>query len=63
MSNSVYETEQGILNLKRALKRIVDNREAIIDKIGIDEFKKQTGDAVTMISNMTESLLTNSLLI
>ena len=62
MSNSVYETEQSILNLKRALKRIVDNREAIIDKIGIDEFKKQTGDAVTMISNMTESLLTNSLL-
>lgn len=62
MSNSVYETEQGILNLKRALKRIVDNRKTIIDKIGIDAFKKQTGDAVTMISNMTESLLANSLL-
>ncbi len=62
MSNSIYETEQGILNLKRTLKKIIDNRETIIDEIGLDEFKKQTENAITMISDMTKTLLVNSLL-
>ena len=62
MGNSIYETEQGILNLKRTLKKIIDNRETIIDEIGLDEFKKQTENAITMISDMTKTLLVNSLL-
>jgi len=62
MYNSVYETEQGILNLKRTLKKIVDNRETIINQIGLDEFKKQTEDVIDMINDMTKALLVNSLL-
>jgi archaellum biogenesis ATPase FlaH len=62
MYNLNYKTEQDILYLKEILKDMIDNRKAIINTIGEDEFREKAGDIIMTISDLTQILLDNSIL-